>query len=157
MNEQFVPFGGWTEKSGTERESVLRTSHSKGGFKFFGGETVTFGERIFTKPVLDDKGQQRKRSDGQPMISVAIQATVNGKDVALSMSTFAVFPKDLKSLEPYPVMKSLVQCQNDLERYEVLKNKTFKITLLQGQGVDWAKSTETERAYKNREFPMLNE
>lgn len=155
MNEQFVPFGA-TIVADADRESVLRNSHNKGGFKFFGDEKIVFGDRVFSKPVLDENGQQRTRN-GKPLISVSIQAEVNGQEVALSMSTFATFPKGLEGIEQYPFMKKLVQCASDFERYQLLKDKTFTVSVFHGQGIDWLKSTEKERVYTDKDFPMLKE
>ena len=155
MNEQFVPFG-FTLVSEAERESLLRNSHNKGGFKFFGGEKIVFGKLVFYKPVLDENGQQRVRN-GKPLTSVAIQAEVDGREVALSMSTFATFPKGLEGIDQYPFMKKLVQCASDFERYELLEGKTFTVSIFRGQGIDWLKSTEKERVYTDRDFPMLKE
>lgn len=150
---QFIAPADFHKVEDQQLNEVLSNSHARNGFKFFDGDVVKFGTQVYTHE------RQEKDSNGNPRISCFIEAEIHGKPLLLSFACLSSFPRDVDSMAvKYPFMAQLIN-GSDFERYDLIKGKSFKVSLIEGEGIDWTKYKPGDKGdalvWKTKKFPMF--
>lgn len=149
---QFIP-AGYNKVEDQQIQNVLSNSHNKSGFKFFDGDIIKIGTEVYTKE------REERDSNGNPRISCFIEAEIREKPVFLNMACFSSMPRDVDAMiAQYPFMANLVN-GSDWDRYQAIKGKSLKVTLVEGQGIDWTQYKPGDKGdalvWKTKKFAMF--
>lgn len=141
--------------------SALRTSGSRNSRLFFVDDTITIGDTVVLRRLVD--------KDGKPIISrkTGVQAVayyaigqINGQEAPVPLATFRRWPHDLQAFfDEGGLSRSLYDCETDLERYNLLKGKTVKvIKVVDGQTTDFRAAPDAAGKYpsKSAKFPVFD-
>lgn len=145
--------------------SVLSLSGSRSANYFFAGDTITVSDKVYSqlRPSATQTGE-----DGKPKMLPVYYALVNirheggsqGYDKLLPLAAFRRLPKDSEAFlaKAGDLMRQLAGMSSDRERFDLLKNKTVKVSRLEdGESLDYQKTDFATRnfQYKPGKFAVL--
>lgn len=150
MFENFTIPAGFSEVAQADLQKVLVNCGNRSFVHFFENDEIVVSEKVLSHTFKLEDGK-----DSKPVYDIVV--SLNDRTRVLPLGTFRRFPKQYIDALTTPIMRQLYNATDDYERFDLLRNKTLVVkSLVDGETIDWQKSTDTERVYKQAKFAIFD-